>query len=139
MDQKKKELLKEFSLNPGVSEQVLATAEKYLTTSFPDDYRDFMQFSDGGEGFIGQEYLILWKVEELEQFNREYEVEKYAPGLLLFGSSGGGEGFAFDTRNSPYKIVQVPFVGMDLENSNYIAENFFSLLERMQCSDGTLL
>ena len=48
-----------------------------------------------------------------EPFNRDYEVESYCPELLLFGSSGGGEAYAFDKRSLPWRVVEVPFVGMD--------------------------
>jgi hypothetical protein len=34
------------------------------------------------------------------------------PGLFLFGSNGGGEAYAFDTRENPWVVVQVPLIGM---------------------------
>jgi hypothetical protein len=54
---------------------------------------------------------MIWKIGELLRFNREYEVQVYAPGLLLFGSSGGGEAFAFSLRvpgRTP--VVQYPLL-----------------------------
>jgi len=36
--------------------------------------------------------------------NEVYEVAKYAPGLILFGSDGGDEAFAFDFRTEPTSI-----------------------------------
>lgn len=36
---------------------------------------------------------------------------EFFPGLLLFGSDGGGEGFAFSMRDTPWSVVQVPFSG----------------------------
>ncbi|MCX2781310.1 SMI1/KNR4 family protein [Microbulbifer thermotolerans] len=132
-------LLTDFSLDEGASQETIANIKNISGIYFPDDYLDFLQDANGGEGFIGEEYLILWKAEELETFNREYEVEKYAPGIFLFGSNGGGEGFGFDTRSTPYKIVQVPFVGMDLQHANHVADSFTNLLERMNQSDGSLL
>jgi hypothetical protein len=56
---------------------------------------------NGGEGFIGENYLRAWPVEDLIQSNKDYRVDEAAPGLFLFGSSGGGEAFAFDTRSAP--------------------------------------
>jgi hypothetical protein len=49
---------------------------------------------------------------------------------LLFGSSGGGEAFAFDVRE-PGKtpVVSVPFVGMDLNDIAPLAETFDGFLE----------
>jgi len=87
--------------------------------------------TNGGEGFIGENYLILWGVEELVQFNNEYEVQDYAPGLVLFGSDGGGEGYAFDTRKTPTSIVQVPFIGMDLMYARPRADSFSEFITKL--------
>lgn len=92
-----------------------------------------MRFTDGGEGFIRpNSYAMLWKIKELLQFNREYAVLEYAPGLLLFGSNGGGKAFAFDLRaegRSP--VVSVPFIGMDLRDALPLAETFDGFLEHL--------
>lgn len=84
--------------------------------ALPSDYLDFLtSVADGGAGIVGESYLILWRLSELAQFNSEYEVERDAPGLFLFGSNGGGEAIAFDMRSQERAVVQVPFVGMELE------------------------
>jgi len=81
--------------------------------------------TNGGEGFIGEEeYLMLWSVEELPSLNEAYEVQQYAPGLLLFGSSGGGEAYGFDTRKQCFEIVRVPFIGMTWDLAQPIATSF---------------
>ena len=132
------EFLTEFSGHSGATEQLLQTAEKALGMKLPADYRAFLGRFNGGEGFIGKHYLILWKTEELYQFNRDYGVEEYAPGFLMFGSTGGGDGFAFDTRSIPYRVMQVPFIGMSLNDAFFVADSFTRLLERMVEIDGPL-
>ena len=133
-------LLRDFSCaEDSATDGVLDSIEEAANIVLPDDYRAFMDRANGGEGFIGNEYLILWKAEELVKFNSEYEVAKYAPGLFLFASNGGGEGFAFDTRVMPYQIVQVPFIGMSLKHATHVADSYSELLERMHSSDGSLL
>lgn len=134
-----KQLLDDFALEPSASAESLRLLESLKGVDLPNDFRAFLAEANGGEGFVGSEYLILWKAEELEKFNREYEVETYAPGLFLFGSNGGGEGFGFDTRSAPYKVVQVPFIGMDIEYASHVADSFLDLLEKMSRSDGSLL
>jgi hypothetical protein len=37
-------------------------------------------------------------------------VEEYTPGLILFGSDGGEEAFAFDMRTDNIKYVMVPYM-----------------------------
>lgn len=117
-------LLAEFELKEKAQESVILDAETKLHWALPVEYRAFLLKANGGEGFVGDNYLILWGVEELAQFNQEYQVEEYAPGLILFGSDGGGEGFAFDTRLNPPVIVQIPFIGMELKYAKPIASGF---------------
>lgn len=132
------DLLGDFNVSPSASESDVRSAEIALGSALPVDYTTFLREQDGGEGFIGEHYLILWKATELAPFNAAYEVAKYAPGLIMFGSTGGGEGFAFDTRTTPYAIVQVPFIGMSLKDAYRVADSFNELLQRMRDTDGSL-
>lgn len=122
------EFLSEFDLNHPAPVHLIEEAEKNLSFSFPKDYRRFLELGNGGDGFIGESYAILWRVEELASLNNEYQVCDYAPGLLLFGSNGGGEAFAFDLRAPTQPIVKVPFVGMDLQSIVVIGKNFSNFL-----------
>jgi cell wall assembly regulator SMI1 len=88
-----------------------------------------MSEHNGGEGWVGDGgYLILWKLDQLASLNAAYETQTYAPGLLIFGSSGGGDAYAFDLRLSPTMYVEVPFVGMDLEMVEPVADSFDGFL-----------
>jgi hypothetical protein len=132
-------LMVQFHGNGPAPPDALRSLEKELGIALPVDYRQFMENMDGGEGFIGKQYLILWRANELLPFNRDYQVEQYAPGILLFASSGGGEAFAFDKRDAAWPIVQVPFIGLDLRYANRVANSFNELLMRMHTSHGSLL
>ena len=138
MSKSLEQLLTDFSAQRGATEQVLQTAEQALSTPLPADYRNFLLRSNGGEGFIGKHCLILWRAEELFQFNRDYQVDEYAPGFLMFGSDGGGDGFAFDKRTSPFRVMEVPFIGMNVNDAFFIADSFTRMLERMVETDGPL-
>lgn len=51
------------------------------------------------------------------------------PGPFGFGSSGGGELLAFDTRRgSPWPVVMVPFIVMEEAAIVKIAEDFAGFL-----------
>jgi hypothetical protein len=130
-------LLEKFDVNAPSASEVMYAAEKHFGCTMPLQYKSFMSIYDGGEGFIGKQYLILWRTAELIDFNRDYEVAKYAPGLVLFGSNGGGEAFAFDTGEK-MKIRMVPFIGMSLQDAKLIADTFDGFLIRLAESDGTL-
>lgn len=124
-------VLTDWQLNAGAPAGTIRDAASSLSYSLPADYVQFLLEHNGGEGFIGDNYLILWKVEELDPFNREYEVGQYAPGLLLFGSSGGGEAYGFDTREIAMPVVRVPFIGMELRYVRSVASSFTDLLIKL--------
>jgi hypothetical protein len=123
-------LFAKFEANPPASPALIAQAQATLSFLLPADYVQFLQQMNGGEGSLGKAYVALWRVEELGDRNAGYEVAEFAPGLFLFGSNGGGEAFAFDTRTDQFRIVAVPFISMDdLRDAIVIATNFRAFLE----------
>ncbi|WP_279208522.1 SMI1/KNR4 family protein [Stenotrophomonas indicatrix] len=102
-----------------------------LGVALPESYIEFLRAHDGGEGFIGDNYVIFWKAEEVVDFNREYEVETYAPGIFLFASDGGGEAYGFDTLDAVMPIVRVPFIGMDRKHAISVASDLPDLFARL--------
>ena len=123
--------LTEGQLNAPSDPDVVDGLSDRLGIALPPDYLNFLRQHNGGEGFIGDNYIILWKAEELADFNREYEVEEYAPGILLFGSSGGGEGYGFDTRSAGMPIVRIPFIGMERRYATAVAKDFPDLFAQL--------
>jgi SMI1 / KNR4 family (SUKH-1) len=123
-----------FTGNLPASSSSIQQFESNAGLRLPEDYAEFLKQADGGEGFIGDSYLILWRVGELLELNTAYQAAEYAPGLFLFGSDGGGEAFAFDTRSEARPIVSVPFVGMDLSLTRSIADTFTEFLEELNKS-----
>ena len=83
----------------GVTELLISESERDLELKLPDDYLAFLKTSNGGEGFVGNNYVMLWKIDELSSMNRSYETEVNAPGLLLLGQTAGGRHMAL-TRAS---------------------------------------
>jgi hypothetical protein len=116
--------------DPGVVEELSSS----LGVALPSDYLDFLRHHNGGEGFIGDNYIVFWKAEDLADFNREYEVEKYAPGILLFGSDGGGEGYGFDAQSVAMPIVRVPFIGMERRYATPVAKDIPDLFAKLAVS-----
>jgi hypothetical protein len=121
------------NLNANAGADSVALSELVSSYScLPTDYLDFLARSNGGEGFVGREYLILWKAEEIVTFNSDYQVEEFAPGIILFGSSGGGEGYAFDARELKFPVVRVPFIGLDLKYAEPVAPSFSEMIVRLR-------
>src|SRR5262245_14497856 len=107
-----RKILSRFNRNRGATASAIEQFEAESGVQLPEDYAQFLRDTNGGEGPMGRDaYVMLWRVEELSSMNKAYMVTLYAPGLLLFGSDGGGEAFAFDLTTHGMPIVMVPFVG----------------------------
>jgi hypothetical protein len=125
-------MLSNFQGNSPISALEIEKFEATSGLSLPLDYLEFLKRSNGGEGFIGpNSYVILWKLNDLIDLNRSYQVAEYAPGLFVFGSDGGGEAYAFDMRPSLPTIVSIPFVGMDLSVVRFISSTFTGYLDTL--------
>ena len=126
------EFLDNFQCRPPASSAAIAEFEKQLGAKFPQDYVAFLLLANGGEGFVGESQpLILWPVEQLISVNDGYHVRDYAPGLLVFGSNGGGDAYGFDTRSPDWRIVEMPFIGMDWSEASPVASTFGAFLKRL--------
>ncbi|MEC0093412.1 SMI1/KNR4 family protein [Paenibacillus macquariensis] len=105
----------EIDNNPGIEQKLISEIEAQLGISFPNDYVELLSEINGMEGSVGNSYIRLWSMNELVELNKDYSVQEFAPGILLIGSDGGGEAFAYDLRDNEMKIVKIPFIPMDVE------------------------
>ncbi len=115
--------------NPGVSLSSLQNVQEELGFKFPVEYADFLLESNGAEGPIGNAYLVLWALEKIKSWNQMYEVDKYAPHLILFGSDGGDMGFAFDKRFELPPIVEIAYMDLGLEEPKTRGRTFLEFME----------
>lgn len=67
--------LKSLDLNDSADPNVTRNVENQWGFQFPKEYVKFLLHSNGGEGPIGDNYLQLWKIEELIE-NNEPTVSK---------------------------------------------------------------
>ncbi len=132
MNKNIKLMIKNLELRPPVLDSSINEFEKVSGISLPKEYKALLKITNGGEGFIGENsYVMLWALEELLKLNESYDVSRFSPGLLIFGSNGGGEAYCFDTRTEEMSIVQVPFVGMDLDLLQGVADTFENFIEKL--------
>ena len=123
-----------LNLNHGTTVEKLHEVESRLKVKFPKDYFDFMIEADGGEGSIGDNYLTLWKVDEIPELNEAYNIQEFFPSLVVFGSDGANEAFAFSRGRKNTAIMQVPFVGTE-DDVKKLATSFVDFLK--QLADGS--
>jgi SMI1 / KNR4 family (SUKH-1) len=102
-------LLHEFHFRPACDPAVVEQVRNRFGYAIPDDYFAFIKVSNGGEGPVGERgYVQLWPVDDLEKESRDYDPERAAPHLLMFGSNLGGTVYAFDTQATDKRILAVP-------------------------------
>ena len=65
----RKALFARFKGNPPASLELIDRCQAGLGVLLPADYVQFLLQMDGGEGFIGEHYLMLWSVERFVEMN----------------------------------------------------------------------
>ncbi len=89
-------------------------------------------FSEGyaeGELSVEPEWYVLWRPEEIEEFNKDYEINEYAPGFITFGGNGGGE---LLVTNSTGAVFYMPAIGMAPDTAIKIASSLKEFKGYMQ-------
>lgn len=117
---------------PPASSEAVEALRTQSGLDLPRAYLAFFEQSNGGDGDLGiaPGWLSLWSIEEVLGLNRDYEVQQWIPGFFGFGTNGGGELLAFDTRTPhPWKIYMIPFVPMDANDALLVAEDFASFAQ----------
>src|SRR5579864_1126834 len=116
-----------FQPNAPASTEAVASLRTGLAKSLPESYFAFLARANGGEGFIGDRYVKLWRAEELAEMNRAYKTAEFFPNLFFIGSNGGGEAYAFDFSRTDATVFEVPFIGLPTD-ARAIASSFDSFL-----------
>jgi hypothetical protein len=109
----------------------------WLSSSFgntmtpPDEYVRYCTGDGPKEGGLSVEpgWFMLWPLAEIEQLNRDYHVQELLPGFLGFGSNGGGELLAFDSRGH---VFMVPFLPMEASEAKPVADSWAEFAERIE-------
>jgi SMI1 / KNR4 family (SUKH-1) len=117
----------QFQPNLPASAQALSSLIAALAKHLPDGYTTFLGRANGGEGFIGERYVRLWKAEELIGMNLAYNVAQFFPDMFFIGTDGGGEAYAFKVSGNDGAVFEVPFIGLSTD-ARMIADSFQSFV-----------
>ena len=99
----------------------IAQIEAELRITFPTDFRAFLSWSDGGEGFLGVGYVSILSARELREANSE-DFREIFPRLVRIGGNGGLEGYCLDYR---IDASRPGMVAIDLNNPT--ADSYWQL------------
>jgi hypothetical protein len=91
-------LLADVRLAPnGAAEEQIARAESEMDCKLPEDVKALLREHDGGRGTLGprKRPFELWSIQRIADECEAQEVTRAVPGLVLFGSDGGSEGYGW--------------------------------------------
>jgi len=123
-----KDLRKDFDITSPATSEEIAKVEKHFGWPLPADYKNFLLLTNGLEGGLSDEYLVLWGTTELIELNLAYKVQDFIQNIIIFGSDGAEEAFAFDISNQKSFVVKLPFIGMGYIPNERLADTFESFL-----------
>jgi hypothetical protein len=101
------------------------------------EYLDLLRFSNGGEGplALAPLYFMLYEVELVVEINGSEDQDEIYPGHFVFGSNGGLETIAFDTRGgTPWSIVMYDAVA-GIESRVVVAKDMADFLGAVGVDD----
>ena len=130
MDERLASLTAGLDRRKGAALEAIREREEQLGLRFPSDYVEFMLASNGGEGFVGESYVRIEPIEEVMSDDLRASLPDERAGLVVFGSNGALEAFAFDTRGPELRIVMFPRIGVDEEEVIGQGRTFSDFLER---------
>jgi hypothetical protein len=116
-----------FQPNAPASAHTISSLIAGLPKPLPDVYTAFLRRANGGEGFIGDRYVRLWRAEELIGLNGGYKVAQFFPEMFFIGTDGGGEAYAFKVSGTDSAVFEVPFIGLP-SDATLIADSFESFV-----------
>lgn len=131
-----RELLSSLTLMPPAEDLSIERLAHAVGAQLPPSYVEMLKVADGGEGSIGDNYIVIYPTEEL--IDTPYPYAEFVPGLLFFGGDGGEALFGFDVREGSDRVLVVH--GDDLE-PNHVVElspslvGFLELLHQRFWSD----
>ncbi len=109
-------MLKRFRTSRGASHVAIREVEQSLGLTFPDDYSALLQWSNEGEGPVGESgYLQLWPVEQIELMNDQYSVHRFLPKAIAIGTDLGGNAYLIDFSEPP-RFACVEFSNLDYDD-----------------------
>jgi cell wall assembly regulator SMI1 len=104
----------------------ITSFESEIKRVLPQDYVELLSTSNGANGLQNGEPLILYDLPEVVKGYSDYRT--FIPNLLVFGSDGSGEEFAFDYRHDPPTVVRLPGIPLDEALTVVIADSFTDFL-----------
>jgi hypothetical protein len=124
-------LLADMRLLPeGAGEERISAAEEEMDCKLPLDVKALLREHDGGEGTVGprKRPLQLWALERIRAECQAQEVTRAVPGLVLFASDGGSEGYGWLPRLKRGKYGRISLLAAGAHEFEPLGDSLEELL-----------
>jgi SMI1 / KNR4 family (SUKH-1) len=107
--------------------------EQEMDCELPADVRAFLREHDGGAGTLGAQKrpVELWSIERIRDECEAQEVTRSVPGLVLFGSDGGAEGYGWLPRLRERRYGRISLIAAGAHEFEGLADTFADLLQSL--------
>ena len=127
-------VLREMRLAPeGAGDERIEQIEEEMDCKLPRDVKAFLREHDGGEGTVGarKRPIELWSIERIRAECEAQEITRAVPGLLLFGSDGGSEGYGWLPRLERGRYGRISLLAAGAHEFESLGESFEELLRAL--------
>jgi SMI1 / KNR4 family (SUKH-1) len=124
-------VLRDVRLEPeGAGDERIEQVEEQMDCKLPRDVKEFLREHDGGEGTVGarKRPLELWSIDRIRAECDAQEITRAVPGLVLFGSDGGSEGYGWLPRLERGKYGRISLLAAGAHEFESLGESFEELL-----------
>jgi hypothetical protein len=127
-------MLRDVKLAPeGASDERIEQIEEQMDCKLPRDAKAFLREHDGGEGTVGarKRPIELWSIERIRAECDAQEITRAVPGLVLFGSDGGSEGYGWLPRLERGRYGRISLLAAGAHEFDSLGESFEELLRAL--------
>jgi hypothetical protein len=101
--------------------------------NLPEDFINYLKNYENFEGFINNEFISLWPLDELIEANELNYIFEIEPKTIGIGTNGGGELIALQKEDDVWKVVLMPLIGLDYPIK--IGTSFSNFLEKLDSGE----
>jgi hypothetical protein len=98
----------------------------------PGDLRAFLEQHNGGLGNVGNRPLDLWTAKQIAQEAESQDVALAIPGLLLFGSDGGAEGYGYLRTLPNNRYGRISLIAAGVHEFEGLADTFEGFVKALR-------
>ena len=119
----------ESDFNPPATDTQIIALEDQLGVQLPKDYKDFLKFTNGCDGWVNEFVVNFEPVDKVYESTQE-TCDEFFPGMIYIGTNGGGEMFVIDARSVPYQFGLLPCIG-DMDDFIPLGDTFERFISRL--------